>query len=1055
MKVSNICYSDICEQLCTSAGGQETPGTNKRLREDLYKKFMSAEGISGRKPYGLRTRMIETRGWKRLEANRMFQFQQVSKKDFNAILRRSFVWRAVARFEDARAVEGAYEDMWRDGVFPKDPDLKQFLVSGPAILAALQIQNAFEMKFSKDDCERLIEDYAYWGGDRGLTEDTMREACGMPPRDVRHVTTQAASVIVVDNEPGDAEDPQLVWNKVAGSLMNSLFTTRRLDITKPMLLRSKLKDVPNMNKEQLINSMLANKRLIQSFSRGKTDDVFTIGLTTTVKLDTLIHHMDRTSCPVLSERHAISTFTRYVTSPGRSENSETLATLFKSLSTKVGRVGRPTSSAKLIKEKYDEKASKILSHEKDCQSLLKKLSDERRPAASQASPAKKRLRTKAPEVEMKEEPVVKQEIADADGEMKVFPATYAYPETTTLRTRKIVQGLGAQKFTRRAQQHLLPHTHDLDIHNSVFTVMSQVLDKLQVDPALPQDVRSALDRCVSDRDKVCSDELRTTREEGKQILTAVLYGGAIPQHLAGNQFLVRLSKVSLYMRWLAISLLEDEFHRFRSPSVNKKNPDMSILSHLYLAAEDCILTAWVTFLETLKPLHLSLHFDGVRVSLPGDYCVRDICKACESHIQTSTGFRVSIREKQHRTVLQSIEQKSTQEPRMTTNQCQLEKYGNCIPAAIAATLGRQAFVEEALAAEMESVYKLSRDALAEAIDSGVDSSTCIYFRVLESDANVQEFVNEELDDEDVTTLLTLEAAGKKRPAAAPPTKTMTHNRTEGLKTRKLGVLKRPSQNEAAAPAVDSANFRVLDESVDPVPSCSDQLDDEDVASLLNLEASGHKRPASIQEPPQASSESGDEVAVVDIPSDTASTGAVEGDDPPDDGEPGCNRWLEDGAVVITDSVLLGSLAKEVSDHIRQGQFVQVMNKYSCPLCPWRSFQSPSRVKEHLSKYHVAKNQYCCSGTKQLKCVLSLHDSDMIAGARHGKYLLRSAQVLREQVQPPLPSSVNWIDKSIRLVLDSTGPRRPFAEQLFQEIVLHHAKAREFRTYAKHLSCFWG
>lgn len=94
---------------------------------------------------------------------------------------------------------------------------------------------------------------------------------------------------------------------------------------------------------------------------------------------------------------------------------------------------------------------------------------------------------------------------------------------------------------------------------------------------------------------------------------------------------------------------------------------------------------------------------------------------------------------------------------------------------------------------------------------------------------------------------------------------------------------------------------------------------------------------------------------------------------------------------------------------------------------------------------------------------------MIAGARHGKYLLRSAQVLQEQVQPPLPSSVNWIDKSIRLVLDSTGPRyvnvtvlghslvarrvgniyytRPFAEQLFQEIVLHHAKARELRTYS--------
>ena len=70
--------------------------------------------------------------------------------------------------------------MWRDGVFPKDPDLKQFLLSGPAILAALQIQNAFERQNSKEDCEHLIEDYAYWGGDRGLTEQTMREACGSP-----------------------------------------------------------------------------------------------------------------------------------------------------------------------------------------------------------------------------------------------------------------------------------------------------------------------------------------------------------------------------------------------------------------------------------------------------------------------------------------------------------------------------------------------------------------------------------------------------------------------------------------------------------------------------------------------------------------------------------------------------------------------------------------------------------------------------------------------------------------------------------------------------------
>ena len=72
----------------------------------------------------------------------MFEFQKVSKKDFNAIFRRSLVFCILARFEDPRAVEGpcsephdvvlaSYSilgccflllltDMWRDGVFPKD-----------------------------------------------------------------------------------------------------------------------------------------------------------------------------------------------------------------------------------------------------------------------------------------------------------------------------------------------------------------------------------------------------------------------------------------------------------------------------------------------------------------------------------------------------------------------------------------------------------------------------------------------------------------------------------------------------------------------------------------------------------------------------------------------------------------------------------------------------------------------------------------------------------------------------------------------------------------------
>ena len=291
---------------------------------------MSAEGISGRKPYGLLTRLIHCVGWKRLEANRVFQLQGVSKKDFNAVLRRSFVWRIMSRFEDPQAIqglgvklrvrnlglgsslsalgtvllcrvlllEGAYEDMWRDGVFPKDPDFKDFLMSGPAVLAALQIQNAFEMKFSREDCLRMIEDYAYWGGDRGLTEQVMREACGMPPRDVRGNINRIAAVINIDNEE-PMEDDDAQWQRISEGLVERLLSERRIDITKPMLQRMKFKDAPNVNKEQLIESMLSNNIVILSMPRGKTSDVFVPGLKAKVKLSSLISHMDRSSCPIL------------------------------------------------------------------------------------------------------------------------------------------------------------------------------------------------------------------------------------------------------------------------------------------------------------------------------------------------------------------------------------------------------------------------------------------------------------------------------------------------------------------------------------------------------------------------------------------------------------------------------------------------------------------------------------------------------------------------------------------------------------------------------------
>ena len=142
---------------CMVLTGQECPETNKRLREDLYKKTMSGDGISGRKPYGMTTRMFELVGWKRIELNRMMRFQGVSGSNFMSILRRSFVWTPKARFLDGNYLQKHYPDAAKDGIFPKNPHLRNFLQSGPAACAMISLQHGFESRHSKEQCEALGE----------------------------------------------------------------------------------------------------------------------------------------------------------------------------------------------------------------------------------------------------------------------------------------------------------------------------------------------------------------------------------------------------------------------------------------------------------------------------------------------------------------------------------------------------------------------------------------------------------------------------------------------------------------------------------------------------------------------------------------------------------------------------------------------------------------------------------------------------------------------------------------------------------------------------------
>ena len=82
--------------------GQERPqgGSRKKMQMHLWKKFNSGEGLRGRLPYAILTRMIRLLGWVRLEVNSPLEFYDILEAEYESILRRSCLIEIHARFFD-------------------------------------------------------------------------------------------------------------------------------------------------------------------------------------------------------------------------------------------------------------------------------------------------------------------------------------------------------------------------------------------------------------------------------------------------------------------------------------------------------------------------------------------------------------------------------------------------------------------------------------------------------------------------------------------------------------------------------------------------------------------------------------------------------------------------------------------------------------------------------------------------------------------------------------------------------------------------------------------
>ena len=77
---------------------------------------------------------------------------------------------------------------------------------------------------------------------------------------------------------------------------------------------------------------------------------------------------------------------------------------------------------------------------------------------------------------------------------------------------------------------------------------------------------------------------------------------------------------------------------------------------------------------------------------------------------------------------------------------------------------------------------------------------------------------------------------------------------------------------------------------------------------------------------------------------------------------------------------------------------------------------------HVFSFHNVERHFTCSGTKQLRAIMSIFQCDLYRGRRLADYLRRSADLIRDSVGDLPCSHRLQVDREFRLVLSGSGPR---------------------------------
>ena len=155
--------------------------------------------------------------------------------------------------------------------------------------------------------------------------------------------------------------------------------------------------------------------------------------------------------------------------------------------------------------------------------------------------------------------------------------------------------------------------------------------------------------------------------------------------------------------------------------------------------------------------------------------------------------------------------------------------------------------------------------------------------------------------------------------------------------------------------------------------------------------------------------------------------------------------------------IMDMLEKEVGIYLKSKESV-----LQCPICPFRMFPRPCRVRIHVAMYHSERYDFCPSWKKQLVTCRALYDGDKLKcegfSTTPSNYLRTPASIMREGVIGNRLSTARsaihrrWgeADKLIRIAHYASGP-------VFRHVDSDSPSIRKFRQvgYGFYSECFHG